>query len=105
MNSSFPIIKTNFEFIFYRLVFSQSLLSLDLIERFLDRVDKKHQEDLDKEKEKKSDEKEGDDEKSDEKKEGLNEEVDDLSVFPYHCVYNLTCARFKVNLQLFENFS
>lgn len=56
------------------LVFSQSLLSLDLIERFLDRVDKKHQEDLDKEKEKKSDEKEGDDKKSDEKKEGLNEE-------------------------------
>lgn len=81
------------------------MLSLDLIERFLDRVDKKHQEDLDKEKEKKSDEKEGDDKKSDEKKEGLNEEVDDLSVFPYHCVYNLTCARFKVNLQLFENFS
>lgn len=56
------------------LVFSQSLLSLDLIERFLDRVDKKHQEDLDKEKEKKADEKEGDDKKSDEKKEGLNEE-------------------------------
>lgn len=68
------------------------MLSLDLIERFLDRVDKKHQEDLDKEKEKKSDEKEGDDKKSDEKKEGLNEEVDDLSVFPYHCVYNLTCV-------------
>lgn len=56
------------------LVFSQSLLSLDLIERFLDRVDKKHQEDLDKEKEKKADKKEGDDKKSDEKKEGLNEE-------------------------------
>lgn len=56
------------------LVFSQSLLSLDLIERFLDRVDKKHQEDLDKEKEKKVDKKEGDDKKSDEKKEGLNEE-------------------------------
>lgn len=69
------------EFVFYRLVFSQSLLSLDLIERFLDRVDKKHQEDLDKEKEKKGDEKEGDDKKSDEKKEGLNEEVDDFDQF------------------------
>lgn len=57
------------------------MLSLDLIERFLDRVDKKHQEDLDKEKEKKAEKKEGDDKKSDEKKEGLNEEVDDFDQF------------------------
>lgn len=47
---------------------------------------------MDKEKEKKSDEKEGDDKKFEEKKEGLNEEVDDLLVFFYYCVYNLICV-------------
>lgn len=73
------------------------MLSLDLIERFLDRVDKKHQEDLDKEKEKKADKKEGDDKKSDEKKEGLNEEVhvDDFDQFFLMtvCIILRMCAR------------
>lgn len=73
------------------------MLSLDLIERFLDRVDKKHQEDLDKEKEKKADEKEGDDKKSDEKKEGLNEEVDDFDQFFLMtvCIIKRMCARLR----------
>lgn len=52
------------------MVFSQSLLSLDLIERFLEKVDKKHQEDLDK----KDEEKKDNEEKKD-KKEGVSEEV------------------------------
>ena len=57
-------------FFFFRLVFSQSLLSLDLIERFLEKVDKKYQEDINK-----KDEEKRDNEEKKDKKEGVSEEV------------------------------
>ncbi|XP_056011590.1 transcriptional regulator ATRX-like isoform X2 [Ostrea edulis] len=58
------------------LVFSQSLLSLNLIEKFLDRIDKKHREEAEKDKDK-EDEKKSDDGKKEDKKKSDDEKKED----------------------------